>query len=112
MSAKTPEEVARELAICSRVKQAREARMLSQAEVARTLGIKLHRYAKWEVRSSPPPYWIPQLCLILGVPAWWLLTGQKRPPEWQLRWYRFQGVDLQTPSNGDEPDGTQTKLSA
>jgi transcriptional regulator with XRE-family HTH domain len=61
-----------------RLKEAREAARYTQKQMADELGISPDAYAKYENRPSSvlPPYLIPRVCAILGMDAWWLLTGR------------------------------------
>jgi DNA-binding XRE family transcriptional regulator len=110
--AKTRVDRAREIeGICQRLKECREARGLSQSEMANLLGIREARYASWETRTAVPVAYLAQICLALGVPAWYLLTGQKRSPEWFNEWFRKQGYTIKPPGDGGHGGGGGSTLS-
>jgi transcriptional regulator with XRE-family HTH domain len=101
--AKTRIDRAKEIeGICARLKECREQQRLTQPEVAQMLGISWGRYAKWEQRTAPPTAYLAQLCLILRVPPWWLLTGQRRPPEVLLDWFRRNGYRIDRSGGGED----------
>jgi transcriptional regulator with XRE-family HTH domain len=59
-----------------RLTGAREAAGLSQAELARRLGVKIKTLRAWEGdQSEPRANRLSMLCGILNVPLTWLLTG-------------------------------------
>ncbi len=65
----------------ARVKEAREARGLTQEEMATLLGINQPKYHKYESRSYLPHDLVPRFCLAAGVEEHWLFTGRRRQAE-------------------------------
>jgi transcriptional regulator with XRE-family HTH domain len=65
-------------AYLDRVKNLREARGLTAAEMAKSLGVPAERYRKYETRSPLPPYLIERFCLVGGCDVKYLITGKKR----------------------------------
>jgi transcriptional regulator with XRE-family HTH domain len=60
-----------------RLALAREARMMTQEELARRLGVRLQTLRNWEDdRSEPRANRLQMLAGILGVSMVWLLTGE------------------------------------
>ena len=60
-----------------RVAAAREALGLTQAELARRLGVKAQTIASWEAdRAEPRANRLQMLAGMLNVPMVWLMTGQ------------------------------------
>lgn len=67
-------------AFLGRTKFAREARDISQQEMAELLGIDQGTYKQYEARS-PLPHWIvPRFCKITGIDPTWLYTDNGRAP--------------------------------
>jgi DNA-binding XRE family transcriptional regulator len=64
-----------------RVRQAREARSLTQEEMATLLDIPQSKYHKYESRSYLPHDLVPRFCLAAGVEEHWLFTGRRRQAE-------------------------------
>ncbi len=64
-----------------RVRQARDARGLTQEEMATLLGIPQSKYHKYESRSYLPHDLVPRFCLAAGVEEHWLFTGRRRQAE-------------------------------
>ena len=62
--------------LCDRLKRARSDANYTQEEFAQMLGISVERYRKYENRSPLPVYLIPEVCEILGLDSWFVLTGQ------------------------------------
>lgn len=62
--------------LSSRLKQARKAKGLSQAEVARGVGLKQAAVGHIESGRSQNSKYLPQIAKYLGVNYDWLLTGQ------------------------------------
>jgi transcriptional regulator with XRE-family HTH domain len=57
---------------------------MSQAELARAVGVDAASITKWKQGRTPGPALIGQAAIALGVDPWWLLTGEGdalRPPE-------------------------------
>lgn len=73
-------ETAFRAAFRARVKQAREARDLTQEQVAELLGIKQGKYKQYETRSLLPHSHIARFILICGIDFDWLYTGKGRAP--------------------------------
>lgn len=61
----------------ARVKAAREARGLTQEQVAKALGIAQGTYKQYEVRSLLPHYFIERFCIITGSGLAWLLDAEE-----------------------------------
>jgi len=61
----------------ARVIAAREARQLTQIQIAKGLGIKQDRYKQYETRSYLPHQFVPTFCLICGVEISWLYSGDR-----------------------------------
>lgn len=53
---------------CARTRAAREAKGLTQIEMAQVLGIMADTYSKYERRTPLPHRFIPIFCLVCGVP--------------------------------------------
>ena len=73
--------------IRARLKLAREWSGLTQEEVAKFLGIKTGQYEKYENRSALDIVYLADICLILRVPPWFILTGRTRMPPAFSEWY-------------------------
>lgn len=66
-------------AFLARVRQARDARGYTQAEIAKLLNdMPQSKYEKYENRSLLPHDLVPLFCLATGVDVHWLFTGQHR----------------------------------
>lgn len=77
MAAKKPlSEIER--AFIERTRIARMHRFKAAKDMAKALGIKAERYAKYESRSPLPHEYVEQFCLISGVAIDWLFTGEER----------------------------------
>jgi transcriptional regulator with XRE-family HTH domain len=61
-----------------RIAHLRRMRGLTQAEMARALGISLDRYKKYEIRSALPIYLIERFARVVGHDIGYIVTG-KRP---------------------------------
>lgn len=59
-----------------RVKALREARGMSQREMAAALGISLDRYKKYESRSVLPPYLLDRFAAVTHKPIAYIVTGR------------------------------------
>ena len=69
-----------ETGIGQRIVEARQAKGMSQAAVARNLGVKTSTLAAWEHnRSEPRSNRLVMLAGILGVSPLWLLEGENTP---------------------------------
>lgn len=62
--------------LAQRTKALREARGLTQQEMADFLGIKWETYKKYENRSPIPHHLIPKFCTLVGTDPNYLITGQ------------------------------------
>ena len=80
-------------AIRARLKLARTWSGLSQVEIAKFLGIKTGQYEKYENRSALDIVYLADICLILRVPPWFILTGRKRMPAAFIEWYAAHAKD-------------------
>lgn len=78
--AQEPGESAFRAAFRARVKQAREARDLTQEEIAELLDISQGNYKQYETRSLLPHRLVPKFVGICGVDFDWLFTGRGRAP--------------------------------
>jgi transcriptional regulator with XRE-family HTH domain len=58
------------------VREAREARGWTQAQMALALGIPAERYRKYETRSPLPLYLVERFALITGRDVVYLVTGK------------------------------------
>ena len=65
-------------AYCQRVRDLRDERGWTAAQMATALGIPPDRYRKYEYRSPLPPYLVERFCLIVGCDIDYLLTGRSR----------------------------------
>ncbi|MGN0975661.1 MAG: LexA family protein [Gemmiger sp.] len=75
-----------------RLKQARKAKKLSQAEVSRMLGVTQQAVGKWETgRSTPDPQTVARLAEIFGTTTDMLLGLAEPGPETQAASRRFFG---------------------
>lgn len=63
-----------------RIKQFREARGMTQAEMAAALGIPVERYKKYETRSMLPPYLIERFAAIVGHSIDQVVAGRSARP--------------------------------
>lgn len=77
----------------ARTKRAREARGVTQQEIANALGIAQDLYSKYEVRTLLPHHLIPAFCLICAVEEKWLLSGLGKGPA-------MQAVETERPKRG------------
>lgn len=69
------------IAVRQRMREAREAAKLTQAEVGADLGVSRQVITKWENgTSSPNPVQVVRLCTRYGVSTDWLLTGTRTVP--------------------------------
>ena len=80
-------------AIRHRLKLARKASGLSQEQVAKFLGISTGQYEKYENRSALEIIYLADICLLLRVPPWFILTGRKHMPAAFTEWYRTHDND-------------------
>lgn len=64
--------------LCARVKQWREEKGWTAAQMAVALGIPAERYRKYEVRSPLPPYLMERFCLVCDATLENLLVGTPR----------------------------------
>ena len=62
--------------IKERLKRTRLDAGLSQREMAKRLGIEPSAYAKYENRSALPAHLVPDVCRVLNMDPWYLLTGR------------------------------------
>jgi transcriptional regulator with XRE-family HTH domain len=62
-------------AFCARVRAAREARNMTQADIARALGISLGAYQKYETRTPLPHHLVEEFAKITGVAIGALFGG-------------------------------------
>lgn len=63
----------------ARTKAAREAKEgLTQAKIAKILGIDQGTYKQYETRSLLPHQYMETFCFVTGVPVDWLVTGEGR----------------------------------
>jgi transcriptional regulator with XRE-family HTH domain len=68
------------MSLGARIRQAREARNLSQAEVARAFKLTREAVSQWESGGTAPTLdRFEALSDLLGVSGEWLLTGRGRP---------------------------------
>ena len=63
-----------------RVKDARAASGLTQAQAADSLGIPLERYKKYEQRTQLPHYLAERFCDLTGIDIHYLMTGKFQKP--------------------------------
>ena len=63
---------------CTRVRTARKARGLTQAEMAAALGVGGEAYRAYEKRTPLPHFLIERFCRIAGVEIEYLFTGRRR----------------------------------
>lgn len=64
----------------ARVRWARAARSMTQAEMAELLGIKQDKYKQYETRSYLPHDLVPRFILAAGIDWAWLFTEKGRGP--------------------------------
>ncbi|WP_099123553.1 XRE family transcriptional regulator [Xenorhabdus sp. KK7.4] len=90
-----------------RIKQARLAKKLTQAELAERLGISPQSVQQWESRTEPKKSRLVALASVLDVDVNWLLFGEAHkkdtgqvPPE--SEWSSIAPWDSETPLDGDE----------
>lgn len=62
----------------ARTKEAREAKGLTQVQMATALGMDQGKYKQYETRSMLPHEYIGQFLLITGRSYEWLFTGRAR----------------------------------
>ena len=62
-------------ALCSRVRELREAKEWTQEQMAEFLGIPGPRYIKYEKRSPLPMYLLPKLSALTQARIHWIITG-------------------------------------
>jgi transcriptional regulator with XRE-family HTH domain len=69
--------------LADRLRQARRAARLSQAQLAQGLGVASSAVAQWESPTGTKPRLekLPGIAAAVGVTVEWLLTGQARPQE-------------------------------
>jgi DNA-binding XRE family transcriptional regulator len=72
--AATPKDFA--VLIRKRLKEAREASGMTQAQLAKEIGVSESAYAKYENRSPLPAHLVPKVCVALSMDCWWFLTGR------------------------------------
>jgi transcriptional regulator with XRE-family HTH domain len=60
----------------NRTAELRQARGMTQQEMADALGISLDRYKKYEQRSVLPPYLLPRFAGIVGKDIGFVVTGR------------------------------------
>lgn len=78
MAGETNEELLFNNALCARVKQFREEKGWTAAQMATALGIPADRYRKYETRSPIPAYLMERFCLIVDCDLENLLFGKPR----------------------------------
>lgn len=100
---KTTTSAAFKTAIQQRLAAYRERNDLSQAELAKYLGVSRERYSKWEHRSTIPAEFMPQACARLGITAWFLLTGDLVEDHMRLRAGEVAARPNPTRDRGQEP---------
>ncbi|MBD2785407.1 helix-turn-helix transcriptional regulator [Xenorhabdus sp. DI] len=90
-----------------RIKQARLAKKITQAELADKLGVTPQSVQQWEASTEPRKSRLTALASILDVDVSWLLFGEapkkdinQVPPEDE--WTTIAAWDNATPVNGDE----------
>lgn len=59
-----------------RIAELREARLMTQQEMADALGIPLERYKKYEQRSVLPPWYLDRFAAVVGRDIEFVLTGR------------------------------------
>ena len=64
----------------ARLKEARKASGLSNAELANTIGVTVQAVSKWLNKGGISQQRLPAVARVLGVSLEWLLTGADRPP--------------------------------
>lgn len=64
------------IAYCRRVQELREARGMTQEQMATALEIPLDRYKKYEIRSPLPPHLIERFSVIVGRDISYVVTGK------------------------------------
>lgn len=64
----------------SRVKRAREARLLSQEGISVLLGIAQDKYKWYETKRFMPHEYVSKFCLACGIDEHWLFTGLGKAP--------------------------------
>lgn len=67
-------------AFTMRVKEAREARGLTQAQMGEALGMAQDTYKQYEGRSLLPHHLIGRFCIIAQIDPEWLMTGRGKKP--------------------------------
>lgn len=60
-----------------RLRKARDGVNLTQEQMATALGVSLHAYRKYELRSPLPPHLFEPFSIITHVDLYWLVTGKK-----------------------------------
>ncbi|MBN8955257.1 MAG: helix-turn-helix transcriptional regulator [Rhizobiales bacterium] len=69
----------------ARVKEAREARGVTQEWLAERLGIEQDKYKQYETRSFLPHQYVEMFCLACGISETWLFTGKGDAPRKRQR---------------------------
>lgn len=62
-----------------RIVHARQRASMSQAELARAIGVEQPRVCRWERGQHPRPQRIRQIAEVLGVNLAWLAVGEGNP---------------------------------
>ena len=63
-------------AYMERIAELRKSKDMTQAEMARELGISLDRYKKYEIRSPLPVYLIERFAKVVGQSVHYIVTGR------------------------------------
>src|SRR5438067_1093303 len=77
MAGRTPASSEYTDALHDRMRAAREAHGLTQADLAKLLGLSRHAYEKYETRSRLPHHLIEAFAQIVGVTIAWLVSGRE-----------------------------------
>lgn len=67
--------------VIDRTRFARECSGLTQAAVAKALGVPADRYRKWESQSPMPNRYIPRFAIVVRAERDWVLWGEGQPPK-------------------------------
>lgn len=73
------EELAFNDAFCARIQRLQQDRGWTQDQMAIALGIPVHRYRKYEVRSPLPAYLIERFTLTVDRDISFIITGREGP---------------------------------
>lgn len=88
-----------------RIKQARLAKKMTQAELAQQVGVTPQSVQQWETSTEPRKNRVMEIAKILGIDAEWLLFGIAKKDGIQTKDFKSREIDTwdsKTPLNDDE----------